>query len=180
MYKGKSSNDPNVEGRSTTKMKAAESQAINQTNGFYDSVSISFLSGSISQKVLVEVMQEPLRILRPDGILNVLDMDGSAMKIIQGDPKFRLLKFGKATGKDQDRHETNIKTILENSGLETRFKAKDPHILHWTAIVEQSNPPTNQKQQVSTKAATHEQLTFKRVSHALSQAKQADTVPAAA
>lgn len=108
-----------------------------KTDGFYDSVSISFLTWSIREAsrdaVVVHVMEEALRILRCGGVLNVLDIDGFAMDCIQRQPQFVFLTFAEATTKDQERPETNTLSILRKSGLETQIDVNDPHLVHWIA-----------------------------------------------
>ena len=110
---------------------------IRQTDGFYDSVSVSFLASSVREDIVVQVVDEALRILRTGGILNVLDIDGGAMQCIRRQPQFGLA-FARATSENQERHETNTLSILRKSGLQTKLDIRDPHLVHWTARKEEA------------------------------------------
>jgi hypothetical protein len=121
-----------------TTVLSSSPNRIRQTDSFYESVSVSFLASSIRETTVVGVLVEALRILRPGGLLNVLDMEGFVMDRIQNHPQFSYLVFQKATAKDQQRHETNTLSILEKSGVQTRFDVADPRIVHWTAMKAQS------------------------------------------
>ncbi|CAB9514287.1 expressed unknown protein [Seminavis robusta] len=108
--------------------------SISKSNCYYSSVSVSFLASTLREQTILDVMEEALRILRIGGILNVLDMNGEVMDRIRRQPQLEFLVFQRATAKDQERHETNTFSILEKSGLQTKFDINDSRIFHWTAI----------------------------------------------
>jgi len=118
---------------------------IGKKDDFYQSVSVSFLAQSIQDSVIAKVMDEALRILRSGGVLNVLDINGAAIERIQQNARYHSLNFRKATEEDQQRVDTNTLSILEKSGLKTKFSVADPRITHWAATkTEHLYPAINQ------------------------------------
>lgn len=97
-------------------------------------VSLSFLAQNVPTGVSSKVFDESLRVLKPGGVLYVVDIDGDTVNRC---PKMRqLLSRVVDTTKSVKNavHEINTQHILQNNCFESNLHRDDPRIARWMGI----------------------------------------------
>ena len=112
----------------------ANAESIPKENNYYDLVTCNFLFHETPKEATIKILEEINRVLRPNGILMITDLDKDILKEQLGKSKFRKWAFEMTEPHISEYYDTDIFSLLSEAGFEFISKVKnDPINSSWLA-----------------------------------------------